>query len=863
MSKKNDEIKTFYKGLGFCGFGIGSNTAEVDVKDGKVLRIRPMKFDKKYKQEELNPWKIEVRGKTFEPKMKTLLPPFSYIYKKRMFSKNRVLYPLKRVDWDPNGERNTQNRGESKYVRISWDEATDIIANEIKRIHKQYGPYAILSQGDGHGETKAIHGPHGCQKNLLELLGGSTTQARNADSWEGWYWGIKHFWGCEPIGQGLQKNMWWDVSNNTKMLLYWGCDPETTPWGWGGQNPSRLCRWFKEIGIKSVFISPDLNYTGAVWADKWIPVIPNTDAALQLAIAYIWIKEDSYDKEYVATHTVGFEPFRQYVMGEEDGEAKTPEWASKICGVPTYTIKALARKWAKDATTIGHCNGGSYIRSGYSSEPARLEGCLLAMQGLGKPGRGQLKFIEFGQYGLHEYYPCPKSKVIPNVGGAYNGATYDISGQFLPKTLIPKAILGDWTVENPMTWYGVTSSGFPADDQFVEYQYPIEEGGSELHMIWTDTPCWTTCWNGGNSMIKALRSPKIEFVLAQHPWLENDCLFADIILPVSSKFEQEDIACDNQSGAFNSLYYEGKCVETRGEAKSDYECVCEVAKKLGVYEEYTKGMTYEDLIKRGFEMSGCQTLMSYEEFREKEICVVPTDENWKDVVPGFGDFANDPEENPMTTPSGKLEFTSENLSEYFPDDEERPPHPKFIPFGKTHQESYLHPRSEKYPYLLVSNHPRWRVHANMDDVTWLREIPTCKMRGKDGYMYEPVWINPVDAKKQGIAHGDVVKLYNERGWVLGAAYITERIMPHVIYQDHGSRLDPIVTGESDRAGANNLICPTNTVSQHCSGEVTSGFLVGIEKADELELAKQYPEQFNRPYCPHSGQILTSRVIENK
>ncbi|MBP2662464.1 MAG: molybdopterin oxidoreductase [Firmicutes bacterium] len=120
-------------------------------------------------------------------------------------------------------------------------------------------------------------------------------------------------------------------------------------------------------------------------------------------------------------------------------------------------------------------------------------------------------------------------------------------------------------------------------------------------------------------------------------------------------------------------------------------------------------MTYEDLIKRGFEMSGCQTLMNYDEFREKEICVVPTDENWKDVVPGFGEFANDPEANPMTTPSGKLEFTSENLSEYFPDDEERPPHPKFIPFGKTHQESYLHPRSEQYPYLLVSNHPRWLV----------------------------------------------------------------------------------------------------------------------------------------------------------
>jgi trimethylamine-N-oxide reductase (cytochrome c) len=180
------------------------------------------------------------------------------------------------------------------------------------------------------------------------------------------------------------------------------------------------------------------------------------------------------------------------------------------------------------------------------------------------------------------------------------------------------------------------------------------------------------------------------------------------------------------------------------------------------------------------------------------------------------------------------------------------PYPRFVPFGESHQESLLHPRSENFPYLIVSNHPRWRVHAQLDDVTWLREIPTCKVTGPDGYQYEPVWLHPGDAEKKGIRNGDIVKISNDRGWVLGGAYVTERIMPGVVYQDHGARLDPIITGESDRSGANNLICPTMITSKHCPGEVTSGFLVNIEKTDLATLARQYPEAFSRDYVKGTG-----------
>ncbi len=144
--------------------------------------------------------------------------------------------------------------------------------------------------------------------------------------------------------------------------------------------PSRLCSWLTEIGVKSVYVCPDLNYGAAIHGDKWIPILPNTDVALQLAIAYLWLTEDTYEKDYIATHAYGFDKFEDYVLGREDGEPKTPEWASEKCGVPVWTIKALARDWANKTASIIHGNGGCYIRGPYSSEPARLEVMLLGMR---------------------------------------------------------------------------------------------------------------------------------------------------------------------------------------------------------------------------------------------------------------------------------------------------------------------------------------------------------------------------------------------------------------------------------------------------------------------------------------------------
>ncbi|MDR0350539.1 MAG: molybdopterin-dependent oxidoreductase [Coriobacteriales bacterium] len=861
--------KTVLQNLGFCGFGGASNVACVDVLDGRVARIRPVHFDERYTPEELNEWRFEVRGKTFRPGFKTLLPPLSLAYKKRAYSPNRVPYPLKRVDWDPQGERNPQNRGISGYERISWDEACEIIAAELVRIERSYGNRAILVQGEGHGETKIISGAHGCQSVLLDCIGDEpdnyTVQARQPDSWEGWYWGAKHVWGCESHGQqNPQDNVIWDISKNSDAVLFWGADPETTPWGWGGLQPSRICFWFTEIGVKQIHIAPDVNYTNAVHADRWIPVLPNTDAALQLAIAYVWMTEELFDRAYVDTHVVGFDWFEHYVLGGEDGIAKTPEWAAEKCGIPSYRIKALARYWGARRISIAHCNGGGYIRGCFSHEPARLEAYLLGMQGLGRPGVNQFKFIEWVLQGVN---PVPPSEIFPAFYASYHGWIMHPPKYFIPKTMTPQAILDQ---ENSISWHGHVICSMDRADQFCAFEYPGD--GPRIHMIWSDTPCWETCWNGGNLYQEAVRHESIEFYLVQHPWMENDTLMADIILPISTVFECSDVAADIYAGQWTMVAFEEQAIEPIGESKNDYDAVGEVAKKLeayggiyeGIYERYTKGRSFDDDVRIAYEKAEIP-LDEYplERFLEQKYLLFPTKEDWQDDPVGFQRFYEDPESFPLRTPTGKLEFYSTGLAENFPDDVVRGPVAHWIEEADGHEERISSARAQEYPHLLVSNHPRWRVHAQHDDIPWTREIGTCKVKGPDGYLYEPIWVHPTDAARYDLKDGDVAELYNERGGVLGGVYVTERIMPGVLYQDHGARTDILKHGRGglDRGGANNLICPTATSSRNAAGEVTNGYLVGIRKVDTDELAREHPAAFARDYRPEVGLLASARIVK--
>jgi trimethylamine-N-oxide reductase (cytochrome c) len=871
--------KTVLKSTALGGMLGGGGPTMVDVKDGRIVRVRPFHYDWKYDMKQFNPWKLSRNGHTLEPLSKTLIAPFSLAYKKRTYSPNRIKYPLKRVDWDPKGDRNTQNRGKSKFVRISWDEAATLIADEIRRVHKVYGPLAVMIQGDGHGECKTINTPHGQSSLLLDKLGGFTQMVRNPDSWEGWYWGSKHVWGQGQVGmQSPSDNSLKDVTENADTLLFWGCDPETTPWGFVGQFASRVCYFWGAAGIKQIYICPDLNYGAAVHADKWIPILPNTDAALQLAIIYVWIKEGTYKKNYVKTHTVGFEKIRDYVLGKVDGVVKDPAWASKKCGVPEWTIKALARDWVKKTVSIVHYFGGSYVRGPYSHEPARLEVVLLAMQGLGGPGVWQIQLTYTGMPRARGLKPTRYGIPIspkPGSGRFFDEVLYDerlfkpVSTSFVAwgKQLLPKTFVHKAIQSGRITFMGNGAIESEVKDQFVKYTYPIdkEEGGTEIHMIWCDNPCRTTCWNGGNETIEAYRSPKIETIVVQHPWLENDALYADIILPSNTTMEVDDIVTHTRQGVqFQSMQLQDKACEPIGESKSDYEVVMEVAKKMGKYRMIGKGLTTEDLQKMVFDNMGGPDIMKWKEFKDKKYLVYPVAPDWEKDVGAWRRFYEDPEKNPLPTPTGKLEIYSDTLAKHFPTDVERPPYPQWIEKSEMHDERIGGSRSKIFPLLVVSNHGRWRVHAQGDDIPWTREALTCKVRGWDGYMYEPVWINPVDAEARGIKTGDIVKVFNERGIVLCGALVWERIMPGAVSIDHGARCDAIVPGKIDRGGAIDLIAPDWVISKNCGGQATSGFLVDVQKLAQSEMEQwreRYPDAFERDYDPAYGLLFNAWVAK--
>ena len=298
------EIKTTLQSIA-CG-GTGGEITAVDTMDGKILRIRPFRNDTAYTKEELAPsmWKIDVDGKVFEPSIKTCPNWIALAYKNRVYSKNRVLKPLKRVDWEPGGDPakiNSANRGISKFVEISWDEALDIVESELRRVIDKYGPYSVICIGeDGHRESKDLHAGGGMHATLMDKLGGYTRETRTPDSVEGWYWGAKHVWGAGANkGLGLVAppetgyNSWnvlLDICQNSEMLVFDAGDYELTT-NYASMFLSQVMGYWEELGKEMICVDPFCNYTSVCHTMKWIPILPNTDAAFHFGVIYTWLTE--------------------------------------------------------------------------------------------------------------------------------------------------------------------------------------------------------------------------------------------------------------------------------------------------------------------------------------------------------------------------------------------------------------------------------------------------------------------------------------------------------------------------------------------------------------------------------------------
>ncbi|MCP4600168.1 MAG: molybdopterin-dependent oxidoreductase, partial [Proteobacteria bacterium] len=690
----------------------------VYVQDGRIIRITPMELD----DSDAPSWVIKARGREFSPARKTTLSPYSFAWRSMIYSPTRLLYPLKRVDFDPDGKRNCAKRGESEYERISWDQAADIVAGEIKRVKREYGPAAILSTASSHHLWGHLGYRHSAYFRFMNLIG-YTYADHNPDSWEGWHWGGMHQWGfSHRLGIPEQYDLLEDALKNTEMIVFWSSDPETTSGIYAAFESTCRRQWLKELGVKMIFIDPFYNHTAGMFSDKWFAPRAGTGNAMACAIAYVWLSEDSYDKEYIRTRTVGFDKWKAYILGQTDGIAKTPEWAEKESTIPAREIRALAREWAGKKTMLaaGGLGGwGGACRSATGGEWARLMISLQAMQGMGKPGsniwgttqgaphNAELLFpgyteggmsgdVDNSAAGYRWVYRMHKQPTRSNINAPM--------GQHIPRLKIPECIL-----DGKFEWRGKGFCGQSIEAQFHKYKYPAD-GYPEIQMYYRYGGSFIGTMNETNRYVKAYRTDRLPFVVNQSIWFEGETKFADIILPACTNFERWDISefagCHGYIPDTTSqvnhrvISLQKKCIEPLGESKSDYEIFAFLAGKLGFRDVYTEGgLTELDWVRRVFDSSDLPKHISWADFFRKGYFVVPMPENYK-PTPALRWFAEDrkrdtPDWGPhpesqaefgkgLQTTSGLIEFESSSLKRFDPDDEERPLIPKYIPSWEGH-----------------------------------------------------------------------------------------------------------------------------------------------------------------------------------
>jgi trimethylamine-N-oxide reductase (cytochrome c) len=338
--------------------------------------------------------------------------------------------------------------------------------------------------------------------------------------------------------------------------------------------------------------------------------------------------------------------------------------------------------------------------------------------------------------------------------------------------------------------------------------------------------------------------------------MEGETKFADIILPACTNFERWDIGESCNAGGyiihnFNKFNHrvitlQHKCIEPLGESKSDYQIFLELSKRLGLSSYFSEGSTELDWCKRMFDGSDLPGVISWKKFLKKGYYVVPPAKEelkapcayrWfaegrkKDIPEPFPLPSDYTEEYLMglQTQSGKIEFECSSLKRFDPNDPERPVISKYIPSWEGPHTTELY---DKYPLQLISPHPRFTFHTHQDGkdsiVNDVREHRVLI----DGYYYWIVRLNTQDAEKRGVKQNDLVKVFNDRGAMICAAHITERLPQGTAQSPCSSAIyDPLgEPGHSvDRAGTVNLLTPSRPIIKKSHSTASNSCLVQIEK----------------------------------
>ncbi len=730
-----------------------------EVEDGRVVGVRPFEHDP-------------------DPS------PLIEAIPAGVHSPTRVAAPMVREGWRPRGADTGEGRGQERFVPISWDRALDLVAGEIERVKANHGNAAIMGGSQGWGSAGVFHAARGQLHRFLGACGGFVDQTTNYSFGTALAF-LPHVIGTAQAVTGPLTS-WLSIAHHCRlMVMFGGANPKNTQVAKGGcaaHTTAGSLRNLAAAGVEVINISPVRDDGPELVRPSWIPIRPNTDTAMILALVHTLVGEGLHDQEFLARCCTGFERVLPYLMGESDGVPKDADWAAAVTAVPAATIRSLARRMAATRTMVTAT--WSLQRADHGEQPYWALILLAAALGqIGLPGGG-FGFGYGSAAGIADpplLFREPIMELLPNPA----------------RLAIPAARIADCLLH----------PGEPYDFNGTRSVYP------DIRLVY---------WAGGNPFhhhqdLNRLRRAwqRPDTIVVQEPWWTATARHADIVLPATTTLERNDIGC---AGRDRFVIAMQKAIDPVGQARDDFDIFRSLAERLGCVDAFTQGRDEAAWLRHIHERwrdgarTNRATLPDFETFWRDGYFEIP---HAAEEYLLFADFRADPEKSKLRTPSGRIELYSERIAGFGYDD--CPPHPTWI------EPAEWLGAANGFPLHLVSSQPRTRLHSQMDD-------GPVSARGKVAGR-EAILINPADATARGIAAGDVVRVHNKRGACLAGAVITDAVREGVVQLSCGAWYDP-ADGTPDalcRHGNANVLTRDRGTSKLAQGPSSATATVEVER----------------------------------
>jgi len=676
-----------------------------------------------------------------------------------VYSPTRIKYPMVRRAWLEHGPgADTPGRGEGDFVRVSWSQALDLVAGEIKRVRTAHGPTAIFAGSYGWKSPGKLHNCQSLLRRMLSQNGGFVNTSGDYSTGAAQVI-LPYVVGSIEVYE--QPTAWPVLARSSDLVVFWGADPvNNNQIGYliadHGAYPGLDA--LKKAGKQVICIDPVRTETCTALGAEWIAPRPQTDVAMMLGIAHTLYIEKLHDEKFLARYTTGFDKFLPYLLGQSDATPKSAEWAAQICDVPAATLRDLARRFAKQRTMLA-C-GYSLQRQHHGEQAHWMLITLASMLGqIGLPGGG---------YGLSYHYasggaPAATGPVLSGIG---DGGAATVGADWLSKSgssTIPVSRMVDM-LRNP---------GKPFDFNGTRGVYP------DVKLAY---------WVGGNpfahqqdrnQMVQAWQ--KLEtFIVHDFQWTAT-ARRADIVLPATTSYERNDI---EQVGDYSltHLLAMKKLIEPMFEARNDYDIFADISDRLGTKAAFTQGRTEMDWIRAFYEAARVQArakaieMPIFDAFWNSDDALAFPIEPAAEAYVRHADFRADPLLNALGTASGRIEIFSSDIEKMGYDD--CPAHPTWMEPAER-----LGGPTTRYPLHVDSSHPKFRLHSQLCG-TALRTSYAIAGR-------EPCLMNPSDAAHRRLVDGDIVRVFNDRGQILAGLRISADIRPGVIRINEGGWFDPV------------------------------------------------------------------------